>query len=74
MCFVFWWVAIEADDCGLASGIGILFVPSQYFQASFVSNANLALRRHREYSGPVAFDLRMGTPGRRGEVCGCMGT
>jgi hypothetical protein len=72
MCFVFWLMGIKADDCGLASGMGIFFVPSQYFHMSLVSKANLTLRRHREYSGPVAFAFRIGTPGRRGEVCGCM--
>jgi hypothetical protein len=63
---------IKADEAGRASGIGIFSVPSQYFQVSLVSKANLTLRRHREYSGPVAFAFRSGTPGRRGEMCGCI--
>jgi hypothetical protein len=72
MCFVFWLIATKADEAGRASGIGILFVPSQYFQVSLVSRANLTLRRHREYSDPVALAFRTGTPGRRGEVCECI--
>jgi hypothetical protein len=61
------------DEANLGLGMGMGKVPLQYFQVSFVSSANLTLRRQREYSGPVESSFRMGTPGRRGEVCNCIG-
>lgn len=49
-------------------GIGIGYVPSQKPHVPFVSQANLIPRRQREYSAPVTWGCRIGTPGRRGEL------
>jgi len=53
-----------------ALGIGIGHLPSQYFHVPLAWSANLMLRRHREYSGPVKCDWSCGTPGRRVDVVG----
>jgi hypothetical protein len=46
----------------------MVHLPLQYFQLPLDSRANLRLRRHRAYSGPVYRTSSKGTPGRRDEV------
>jgi hypothetical protein len=60
--------ALGEDGLDPDLGIGIGREPSQKPQVPLVSQANLIPRRHLEYSGPVAWACRIGTPGRRGEV------
>jgi hypothetical protein len=48
--------------------MGIVHLPLQYFQLPLDSRANLRLRRHRAYSGPVYRNSSKGTPGRRDDV------
>jgi len=59
---------VETVELRRVLGMGMGRVPLQYFHVPFVSRTNCTPRRQREYSGPEAHDVSIGTPGRRGEV------